>query len=92
VTSFFPKAHFVRDRYHVVEAFKTKITISRWPKFQDDVMSMIQAESEEKFDHALQNLITTCGDHKDLVNYFNNQALLKRCFVNYERNMKEIRI
>lgn len=62
VQNFFPKAKFIADRYHLLEAVKTRVGISMWNKYGDSTKRMIYAKNDQSFDFYLNDLIQLAGE------------------------------
>ena len=57
IQQFFPRANFVLDRYHLVEAIKTRVGLAKWSHFEESTYAMLNADSESKFNAAIASLV-----------------------------------
>ena len=61
VRQFFPRCHFILDRYHLLENVKTRVGLSNWSKYEYHVKRWIHAKDEASFNKALQDIVAVCG-------------------------------
>lgn len=82
-TKHFPKAKFIRDRFHLLKDIKERVTLSKWSKYSHLVTGMIYAKTETIFNANLQLLIHECSQDTGLVTYFTNMAALRETYADY---------
>jgi hypothetical protein len=82
-TKHFPKAKFIRDRFHLLKDVKERVTLSKWSKYSHLVTGLIYAKNETIFNESLQLLLHERSHDTGLVTYFTNMAALKETYADY---------
>ena len=85
INEFYPTANFLIDRYHLIEAIKKEVTLTRWNKYQPLIYEMINAKSSATFDVALESIQLLHAGDNTLTSYFEGKSNDRSTFVQYER-------
>ncbi len=87
VSEFYPTTNFLINRYHLIEAIKKEVTLTRWNKYQPLIYEMINAESSAAFEITLENIQLMHAGDITLTSYFEKKVM----YVLLSSNTKEKR-